>query len=355
LHTPLVLSLSPFLDLSAIFLVIGALTARLWIFTKSEPARPAADQPETAQSDAAQSDTLADLARDSLGRILTGALVLLTLTTLTVLLVRTAEMSQQSLLDAFAMAPTVVQKTHYGAVWLVRVLALGILWLAWALGGAASRYRCSTPITLAMLACASVIAWSYSATGHAADRGDFTLQQWIDLLHVMAGALWAGTILATAPIMRKLQPWTAAPNRRYACAALTRLSRLATWVLLAVLASGGANAVQRLGAIGDLWTTNYGLLLVGKVCLVLAMIGLGALNRFYGLRRILAATGGDPPSDVLPLLQTFRARLRLEAGLALAVLLCVSVLIHTMPPTPFTPGRPNPNPPPPHHTDLPSH
>lgn len=340
MHLPLLHSLAPFLDLVAIFVVIGALIARLWIFVPRQ--RIAGEWP---------SALVQETTHDLLGRILPGALALLSFTSVLVLLVRTAEMGQRPILDAFTILPMVVQKTHFGAIWQVRSLALGILWLAWT----ASRTRAQIPSALAMFVCASVIAWSYSASGHAADRGDFTLQQWFDWLHVMAGALWAGSVLVTAHIMRKLQPWSALPNRHDAAAALTRLSQLATWALLAVLAGGGANAYQRLGAISDLWTTDYGLLLTGKLCLVAAMIGLGGLNRFYGLRRICASTGAGAAArqtDIAPLLRTFRARLRWEAGLALAVLLCVSVLIHSMPPM-----RPNPNlpSPPPHHSNLPTH
>ncbi len=65
-----------------------------------------------------------------------------------------------------------------------------------------------------------------------------------------------------------------------------RSSRLAGSCLLAVVGTGIYNAWSQLGAVSRLWTTTYGRVLVVKVAVVVALVSLGAVNRYVVLPRL---------------------------------------------------------------------
>lgn len=64
---------------------------------------------------------------------------------------------------------------------------------------------------------AIVYAVGKAAVSHAADAGDFTLREAVHVVHLGATALWAGSVMIAAPLLRR---WNAAaldtPVRREA-------------------------------------------------------------------------------------------------------------------------------------------
>jgi len=64
-------------------------------------------------------------------------------------------------------------------------------------------------------------------------------------------------------------------------AAVGVFTRIATWTLVVVLATGLLRAVSEVGSVGALFDTSYGVTLIVKVALVAFLVGLGALNHFF--------------------------------------------------------------------------
>jgi copper resistance protein D len=147
------------LDLAAFVTAVGGLACLLWMVPWNIIREPA----------------LIELAWHRLRHLLAIALAILTATSALLLVVRAVQMSGLGLTALWPVLPTVVLHTHYGTVWLVRVAALGIVWIGWLLTGAARKRRTVGVMAVA----AAVLAWTYSATGHAADQGDFTVMEWI--------------------------------------------------------------------------------------------------------------------------------------------------------------------------------
>ncbi|HET8700464.1 MAG TPA: CopD family protein, partial [Nitrococcus sp.] len=103
-------------------------------------------------------------------------------------------------------------------------------------------------------------------------------------------------------------------------------SRLATAALAAVILTGTYQTWDRLQHFADLWQTSYGRHLLLKLALVLVMIGLGAINRFFHLPGLLA--GHDRSAAA----RHFSRIIYVEAGVALLVILATAALIQTSPP-----------------------
>lgn len=326
-------AIPPFLDLLALFTIMGVLSCQLWLLP-----------PPRANLRASY------LIQPKLRRLLGAALCVLTITGLGLLTVRAAEMSGRPLSALLPILPTILFETHYGTVWLIRAFAVGMLWLGWWAIRRGSERAAAT-----LLFCVvAVLFWSYSATGHAADRGDFTLEQAVDWVHLLAVSLWTGGIFATTLAIRPaiLGGFGFSPGA--VGKTLERLSQLATVALVLVLATGSYNTWLRVAALGGLGETAYGRLLVIKLVLVLSMILLGGVNRFFTLPRVRAwAAGPRPPlpidigsrtrerrnaqrleTAVLPApVRHFLGWLVVEAWLAVGVLAIVAVLINQLPPS----------------------
>lgn len=112
------------------------------------------------------------------------------------------------------------------------------------------------------------LAWS----GHGATRGHLGVVPAVAVLHLAAVVLWAGALLPLAG---------AAP-----AAVLARFSRVMPFAVALLLATGVALAAVQLDRIEALWTTDYGRLLLVKLALVAALLGLGGVNRWRLVPRL---------------------------------------------------------------------
>lgn len=325
--------LPPLFDLLALVTVLGVLSCRLWVLP-----------PKALVEGHPQASTV----WIPLRRLLARSLVVLTATSFLSLLNRAAEMSGESYLTAFPVLPTVLLQTHYGLVWLIRAGALLALWVGW---WAMAKIHW-THFAGFMFGMAALIAWSYSATGHAADFGDFTWTQWIDWVHVMSGSMWGGSILAIALAIRPQFLRDPRDNRVFIAEIGYRASRLAGAALILVLASGVYNSVVHLTNWESLWTTAYGGVLTVKIGLVFGMIFLGTINRYLEIPRLERWRPPDPKPAKWPMMSRLVRRIvpkrkprrgndvahRLlnrvawEAILMALVVLCAAVLLRSAPP-----------------------
>ncbi len=300
-------------DILAVILVLGTLAAWLWL--------------EPVEDTGASWHTL--LAK-RLRWMLAGTLALLTLTSVAILVARSIAISGRPLSAMGGVVPLVLMRTDFGRVWFARAGAVVLLWIVWSL----LRPERRRTLLAAALALAAVVAYTCSATGHAADHGDFLLRVWMDWLHLVSAGLWGGVVivfmLVFYPVLRR-QAATAAR----AFVAL-RFSTVATVGLALVVVTGIYNAWQALDGWQSLWQTRYGLILVTKLALVAVLALLGATNRFWHVPGV--RFGPAMVSDVHPrrrhgafgaLVATSAA----EALLVLAIIAVVALLINGMPPS----------------------
>lgn len=107
-------------------------------------------------------------------------------------------------------------------------------------------------------------------TGHSSSGGAHDLATNSLFIHLVAGAVWAGGLLA---LLAHAMRGRAGEGAATALAA-RRFSALALWCFIAMGVSGVINALVRMSP-ADLFRTSYGWLIVGKI---VALVVLGALG-----------------------------------------------------------------------------
>ena len=128
--------------------------------------------------------------------------------------------------------------------------------------------RAKTVATANALLLTSIVAMVAPVfESHAASSGSHSLAIGSLVVHVVALSFWVGGLIAITVLSAKDR-----------AIALPRFSALALWSVIAVVASGSANAWARLN-FQDAWSSNYARLVILKVVLAAILIYFGYLNR----------------------------------------------------------------------------
>ncbi|WP_127781615.1 CopD family protein [Rhodococcus sp. X156] len=135
-----------------------------------------------------------------------------------------------------------------------------------------------------VLALAVVALAARPLTGHAHASA---LAQLLVVVHVVAAATWCGGLVALA--------LAAGPARGTWARTLPRFSVLAGWCVLALAVSGAGAALLEVGGVGALLSTGYGRIVLVKVVVLAALLGLGLLAR---RRWVPAAADHRTPAEV---------------------------------------------------------
>src|SRR5262249_30324218 len=154
------------------------------------------------------------------------------------------------LAHAVRVVPQVLSRTHFGTIWVARVIALTALVVL----GAGSRPF----VRGAALVAAAGVALTTTLIGHAAGLGDLTPTVLIDWLHVLAASLWIGGLVGLALVV--FGATSPAPTSVTRIGA--RFSRVAGWSLITVVLTGAYNAWVQLPDVAALRDTPYGRILV---------------------------------------------------------------------------------------------
>ena len=141
--------------------------------------------------------------------------------------------------------------------------------------------------------------------GHAATAGSHRTAQAALIVHVAAAVLWVGGVAALALL----------PAGRDLSTAARRFSPLALGCVLLVVASGVVGGVLRLDVPAQLVTTGYGVLLLLKSVLLVALVVAGAAHR----RRTLPALAAGAPGALRRLAGVEMVLMAAVLGLATAL------------------------------------
>lgn len=263
------------------------------------------------------------------------------------LLVRAAEMTGMPITDVFAVLPTVILRTHIGQVWLIRISALALLAVLFILG---NRHRDSGRFILAIFGASLIVVMTESASGHASDKGDFSLAELMDMLHLLAASLWGGGLLILSatilPSLSKQGEGVAALNASFA----QKFSAIAGVAVGVVAATALYNAWVYGGSVGAFLKTPYGWTAIAKLTLFLLIIYLGAFNRYVSvpLLQECACYYSKPQGMIERVAARFFPRylctreksvffsrfilsVKIEAILMISILLCAALLRHEAP------------------------
>jgi copper transport protein len=215
-----------------------------------------------------------------------------------------------------------------GLAWVARTLAWGAILACFVLALRWPRAlwpRVLWPVGLAALA----IVVSLPLAGHARTQDPSVVLVPADVVHLLGASAWLGGL---ALLVLVYWPRRAgARDTNVGWLATQRFSRLALPAMAALVAGGTIQAVVYLSSPGDLVSEGYGRLVLAKILLLLAILGLA-----YGNRRAVARSAPEGSRRQL------RRAMRAEVGLALAVVAVAAVLVRTAPPEEASAGPPTP-------------
>jgi len=204
--------------------------------------------------------------------------------------------------------------TRFGKAFVVMTLGfalvLALLYLAWLL----DRTDLLLPAFVLSLFFAGGLSWS----GHdALDPGSSWKTAVADWVHIGAASVWIGGLGTMVGLV-----WYGAPELRRQ--AFLNFSRMATVLIALVLGAGMYLSIVRLPHLHDLWTENYGRVLLIKIGLVCFALLWGAFHHFVVAPALERADTG--------FLTRIGRSLAGESLVGVAVLLVAAVLVDSKPP-----------------------
>ncbi len=214
-----------------------------------------------------------------------------------------------------------------GAAWEARMVALVVASIIALI--AAGRAAPLGMVALTAGIALATLAW----TGHGAmDEG---ATGWVhlvaDILHLLAAGTWIGALLGLTLLVTRAPSRIDATHLRLTHRALHGFGLVGTIMVGTIVVTGLVNGWLLVGAgnLLNLPSTRYGQLLLAKLALFAAMLGLASLNRFRltpAFERSIAA------ADHRGALGTLRRSLAVEATCAITILALVAWLGTLEPP-----------------------
>ncbi|WP_019939741.1 copper homeostasis membrane protein CopD [Bordetella sp. FB-8] len=171
----------------------------------------------------------------------------------------------------------VLTETDFGASWLIRVVTLAGCFVVALLLRNKAILRFSV-ISIAAAVALSTLAW----TGHGAMSEGIgrSIHLSADILHLLAGGAWVGSLAAFILLLRGAGESTR-EHIDMLGRALNVFALIGTVIVLGLIVTGTINYWMTVGATLDgLSSTPYGLLLLVKLALFAMMLGLAAANRY---------------------------------------------------------------------------
>lgn len=217
--------------------------------------------------------------------------------------------------------------TQGGVVWLVRgglLLLLG----AFVAGRAEIRDRADWRAARGQIVLLGMLALGLaSGAGHAvAVEPGTAIALAADVLHLLAAGVWVGGLPALALLLGLAAQDRGADARPFAVLAARRFSRWALGLTGVLVVSGTWSTIVQVGSVAGLLGTTHGRLLLAKLLLFVAMLGIAAFNRC-----LLPALGGEAVGVGRPAMRRLAAFVTAESVLATVVLAIVAVMTVTPP------------------------
>jgi copper resistance protein D len=313
-----------------------------------------------------------------LSRVQAGSILIVTLTSVADLILRTLAMSGGSQATLGLALPMVLQHTHFGTVWIIRAILLGLLGTAWwlRLQGAAAPSRFVWIAAIPRVGLSSMTWWlrllgtttspqfawasffgacfvglTTTLSGHAADWGDLAVPVLVDWIHLIAISIWIGGLFTFGFVLKRS---LAAPGTEEMVRALSSIARLFSRIAAACVAvfllTGLYSTWLQVGALSPLVTSPYGWTLLVKLAVVALILTIAAVNRLYFLTRLgpgatthgqsvfrtIRRVGDNPRAanetgDDRRIRYRFSRYVRLEWIMVMIALACSALLTQLMP------------------------
>lgn len=143
-----------------------------------------------------------------------------------------------------------------------------------------------------------------------------------DFAHLVASAVWIGMLAQLAFFLVWARQVPKAQRPAVLASHLQRFSAIAATSVIVLLASGTVNGLTQIPVPEAMFNTAYGRALTVKLCVMSLLLAVAGVNALYLRPRLVEEDGG---SEVLS--RRLSIVLRVELGLAIAVLLVAGVLV----------------------------
>jgi len=142
--------------------------------------------------------------------------------------------------------------------------------------------RMSGPVTGVAIALGLGLVVTPGFSGHASVSGPVALIA--DAAHVQAASVWVGGLafVVAALVLAREDRWPLAAS------SVPRFSTMAVVSVAILVVAGTINGYLQVRAWRGLWETQYGVLLLVKLGLVLPLLGVGAYNNRFAVPRLRA-------------------------------------------------------------------
>lgn len=214
---------------------------------------------------------------------------------------------------------TVLRETSFGQVWVARLaLVAGLLTLIM------RRSNEHPDWTIMLLAALLLVSLALVGHTNTSDGVLWVVHMGADGAHLLAAGAWSGGLLALAYLLVLARRCPSAEHTAHAVATLARFSGVGYTAVATLIGSGLVNAWVLVGSPERLITTQYGQLLLVKVCLLGGMLALAAQNRIRLVPALQRSKRGSMPAEAP--LHKIRRNVLIEQTLALVIVLIVGWL-----------------------------
>lgn len=219
------------------------------------------------------------------------------------------------------MLSSVLGDSGFGRAIIVRFTA------AFAALAACLALRPGPRLWMALSGLGAVILATFAWTGHgAAEEGVAGLiHAAADVLHLLAAGVWLGALIALTMLLARTRPMDDRASLEPLHEALKVFSGIGSAVVAVILATGLVNSWFLVGPdrILSMANSTYGLLLLVKLGLFVAMLGLAAMNRFFLTPALAQGLAHDDPA---PAVAKLRRSVLVETAAGVAIMILVGVL-----------------------------
>lgn len=220
-------------------------------------------------------------------------------------------------------------QTTYGMVWIVRMaltVAMLALWFVIERGRRKATWHVMLALGLGLL-------WTSSQTGHGAATGEW-MPPVLDFIHNVVAAVWIGGLIYALVIL--LPALRGHPDRQgVVLRMIPRLSTVFVLCLGTVIVTGPLLMWSLDNDIGRISGSLYGQLIMIKLALAGAMVGLAGYTQMSVIRKARQALAGM--RKMPRAYDTLRRSLRYEAILGVMLLATVAVLVNGSLPAGYAP------------------
>ncbi|MBZ0318121.1 MAG: copper resistance protein CopC [Anaerolineae bacterium] len=170
----------------------------------------------------------------------------------------------------------IVMETRFGRLWLARMGLWGVLGIILWLAKQDRRFYWNALIL------GGVILLTHSLFSHASAAQEQTAAVAADWLHLLASALWLGSLAQFIHVLGPLRRNSA--DMGQIAALVGYFSNMARVTVMALIITGSYAAWLQVGSVDGLLDTQYGQALLVKLLLILPLLGIAGFNLIWTQR-----------------------------------------------------------------------